>query len=97
MIQVHVRFTGDESILRYDIEVIPCAELTDEDLPGHAENEEEFKRIIKSPDDNVTFGLRDKTRQPERGKRSCFGRSEQHTNNSIYKKMGGTYNEDHNL
>ena len=63
----YVRYTGDESILRYDIEVIPYAELTDEDLPGHAEIEEHFRRIIKSLDNHVTFGLRDKTRPPEDG------------------------------
>ena len=56
----YVMYTGDESILRYDIEVIPYADLTDKDLPGHNEIEEEFKRIIKSLDDNVTFGLRGK-------------------------------------
>lgn len=41
----YVRHTGDESILHYDIEVVPYAERTDEDLPGTTEIEEEFKRI----------------------------------------------------
>ena len=55
---IYVKYEGDETILRHDIEVLPYDELDDTILPGYQEIEEEFKEIITSLDDQVTFGLK---------------------------------------
>ena len=60
---IFVQYKGDESILCNDIRVISYDMVSDAVLPEAGYLQEEYMRIVKSLDDRISFGLRDK-KQP---------------------------------
>ena len=59
---IFVQYKGDESVLCNDIRVISYDMVSDTVLPEAGNLQEEYMRIVKSLDDRISFGLRDKKR-----------------------------------
>ena len=59
---IFVQYKVDESILCNDIRVISYDMVSDAVLPEADNLQEEYMRIVKSLDDRISFGLRDKKR-----------------------------------
>ena len=54
----YVKYTGDLSVLRTDIEVLPFSRVTNAILPNPREYEQTFRDLMTSMDNKISFGLK---------------------------------------